>query len=111
MEYASGNIYIRHMVFDKAGDIVEGHKHNFDHHTLCVRGAVKVKRTHPDGRTDEAEQVAGDLGLLIKAECTHELIATKDDTLCFCIYAHRVPQADGSEVISQHYTGWENAYL
>lgn len=43
MEFISGNIFIRPMVFDQAGSTIEGHAHNFDHTTYVVRGSVRIE--------------------------------------------------------------------
>lgn len=106
-EYASGNIYIRTNHMERRGEVLPGHKHNFDHHTLVVAGGIRVRRRAPDGTEDEVESWAGELGLLIKAECEHEITALADETLFLCVYAHRNPQ-DGKVI--QTYNGWANAY-
>lgn len=107
MEYASGNIFQRQMIFAKAGDVVQGHAHNFDHVTFVCMGGVRIERKHPDGREDSIEVMAGEPGVLIKAECIHKLTALTDGTTAFCIYAHRTPQGD----VVQRYTGWQDAYV
>jgi quercetin dioxygenase-like cupin family protein len=105
-EYAAGNIFIRENPLPKVGDRVAGHKHNFDHVTYVVRGAVHVHATKPDGTEIEADFRAGQ-HFLVKAEVLHEITATEDDTLFHCIYSHRTPQGD----IVQEYSGWGPAYV
>ena len=79
MEYVSGNIFIREMPFEKAGQVVEGHTHNFDHTTYVVRGSIKIERLDP--ATDEVLNAIvkkasdGYNWVLIKAECKHRLTA------------------------------------
>ena len=104
MEWVSGNIFIRPMKFEKAGNKVDGHKHNFDHTTIVFRGAVKVRATLPDGRLIERD-FAAPAHFLVKAEVTHEITALVDDTEAWCVYSHRTPQGD----VVQTYTGWEDA--
>jgi len=82
------NVYVRQMLFEKAGDINAGHEHIFDHQTLLARGGVKAV---VDGKTSYfvAPQI-----IFIKAGITHEFTATEDNTLCYCIHALR----DGDDV-------------
>jgi len=82
------NVYIRQMLFEKAGDVNEGHEHVFDHQTLLARGGVKAV---VGGKTSYfvAPQI-----IFIKAGVMHEFTATEDNTLCFCIHALR----DGDDV-------------
>ncbi len=57
-EIVSGNIMIRKMVFAKAGGVREGHTHNFDHTMVVHVGAVRIKRTNPDGTVEERDFTA-----------------------------------------------------
>lgn len=106
MELVCGNIFIRPNLLKKVGDAVAGHKHNFDHTTYVVRGAVHVKGVCPDGRVVEKEFKAGEF-CLVKAEVEHTITALSDDTLFHCIYSHRTPQGD----VVQEFTGWSPAYV
>ncbi len=105
MELVSGNIYLRPNPLLKAGDLVAGHKHNFDHTTFVIRGSVHVKATLPDGTIREKDFEAGQ-HFLVRVDTIHEISAIVDDTLFYCIYSHNTPQAR----ISQVYEGWEAAY-
>lgn len=107
-EWINGNIYIRSNKLAKAGDKVEGHTHNFDHTTIVFKGAVHVLAKLPNGATIERRFGEGqDHGrhCLIKAEVEHEITALVDDTEFWCVYSHRTPQGE----ISQVWTGWEAA--
>ena len=104
MEFISGNILIRPMRFEAAGDVVEGHAHNFDHTTYVVRGAIRIEA---DGRSVEKRAAEGHNWVLIKAGVKHRITALEDNTLGHCIYSHRTPQDE----IVQHYDGWEKAYV
>ena len=109
MEYASGNVFIREMRFDKAGDVVQGHAHNFDHTTYCARGAMRIESLHADGSVKDSTEIDADKGMnwaLIKAGVTHRITSLRDGTIGHCIYAHRTPQAE----VVQEYTGWAPAY-
>ncbi len=105
-EWVSGNVFIRPNKLAKVGDRVNGHTHNFDHTTIFFRGRFQVKATLPDGTKIEREFTAP-AHCLIRADVTHELIALEDDSEFWCVYAHRDPQGR----ITQHYTGWEQAYV
>ena len=82
------NVFIRQMLFEKNGDVNEGHAHVFDHQTLLARGSIKAV---VDGQTSyfTAPQI-----IFIKAEILHEFTAMEDNTLCYCIHALR----DGDDV-------------
>lgn len=96
----TGNIFVREMPFTKAGQRVEGHAHNFDHMTYCVRGALRIER---DGQA--VDKRAGEWAL-IKAGVPHRITALENDSLGHCIYAHRTPQGE----VVQKSTGWQPAY-
>lgn len=105
MEWVSGNVFIRPMKFEKAGDKRDGHEHNFDHTTIVFRGSVHVTARTPDGSVIERDFKAP-AHFLVKADVHHEITALQDDTEAWCVYAHRTSQGD----VVQDYTGWEGAY-
>ena len=82
------SVYVRHMVFEKAGDIENGHAHIFDHQTLVAKGSVKVKANGKETVFNAPHCV------FIKANVEHELTAMEDDTVVYCIHALR----DGEDV-------------
>lgn len=82
------SVYVRHMVFEKAGDIEEGHAHVFDHQTLVAKGSIKIKANGKE------TVFAAPHCVYIKADVEHELTAMEDDTVVYCIHALR----DGSDV-------------
>lgn len=104
-EWASGNVYIRPMRRN-AGEVVEGHTHNFDHTTIFFRGRWNVRATLPDGRVIE-RQFQAPSHALIKAEVVHQLTALDDGSEAWCVYAHRTPQGE----VVQEFNGWGDAYL
>lgn len=105
MEWVSGNILIRPNFFGKAGEVIQGHKHNFDHTSFVIKGSVRVRATTPDGRKLDKVFKAGQ-HFLVLAEVDHEITALEDNTEFFCIYSHRTPQGD----VVQEVTGWDEAY-
>lgn len=108
------------MHFDRAGDSVQGHTHNFDHVTLILTGAVRIKyrRQTADGKIElQGEREfrapnklydasAEPAFALIRANVMHEIIALEDNTHCWCVFAHRDPTT--GEVVEQ-WNGWRGA--
>ena len=109
MEYVSGNIFIREMRFPRAGDVVHGHAHDFDHTTYVTRGSIQIERLGPDGKVERSVVKRASDGhnwILIKSGVWHRLTALEDDSMGHCIYAHRDPQGE----IVQAYDGWTPGY-
>ena len=106
MEWSSGNVFIRPNTLDHAGDVTHGHAHQFDHTTIVMEGAVRIRATLPDGRVIDREFRAPAHALIL-AGVEHEITALEDQTVYWCIYSHRSPQG---EVVLQH-NGWGDAYV
>lgn len=106
MEWVSGNIYIRANKLEKAGDVTNGHTHNFDHTTIVFKGGIHVKAELPNGKVIERDFYAPS-HCLIKAEVKHTITALQDNTEYWCVYSHRNPQGD----IVQEYDGWGTSYV
>jgi quercetin dioxygenase-like cupin family protein len=87
------NLWLRQMVFKKAGDANEGHEHNYDHVTLLTTGSVRV---HVEGKTTDftAPQM-----IYIKQGKSHFIEALEDNTIAFCVHALR--DKDTADVIAQ----------
>ena len=110
MEYVQGNIFIREMRFDKAGDCISGHTHNFDHTTYVAKGEVLIEAVDEAGDVLRSRLIKASDGfnfVLIKASIRHRLTAKTDDCIAHCIYAHRNPQGD----VVQAYDGWAQGYV
>jgi hypothetical protein len=105
VEWVSGNIFIRPNTLPKVGDVTHGHTHNFDHTTVVFRGAVHVRATLPNGAVIERDFTAP-AHFLVRADVEHEITALADDTVYWCVYAHRDAQGD----VVQTNTGWHEAY-
>lgn len=82
------NVFIRQMIFLKAGDIEQGHAHAFDHVTLLSAGSIRLRAL---GTTTDFKAPHH---IFIKAGVVHELEALEDNTVAQCIHALR----DGDKV-------------
>jgi hypothetical protein len=107
--WVGGNIAVREMKFEKVGDVVVGHKHNFDHTTYVAKGSLKIEQLDENGSVIKSVIKDSSMGknfVLIKAEVTHRITALEDNSIGHCIYAHRTPQGE----VVQHYDGWKQSY-
>lgn len=79
MEFKSGNIFIREMAFDKAGDTVEGHAHKHDHTTYVPHGGLRIDKLDRVGgevvQSIEKRASKGHSWVLIKAGVVHRVTA------------------------------------
>lgn len=110
MEFVSGNVFIRPMLFEKKGDVVNGHTHNFDHTTYVPRGGLRFELLDAAGnvaRSTDKWAAEGHNHVLIRAGACHRITALEDGSLGHCIYAHRNPQGD----VVQDYDGWTPGYV
>lgn len=125
MEFVSGNIFVREMRFTRAGDVVQGHVHNFDHTTYVAKGALRVEllrivkeavlnahnvevepAQYEVMRAVEKSASDGRNWVLIKAGAVHRITALTDGALGHCIYSHRTAQGE----IVEEFDGWGPAY-
>ena len=104
-EWASGNIFIRPVTLAKAGDVMDGHEHEFDHTTIVFTGRVHIHATCKEGCDKEGEFSAPSHAL-IRKDWRHTITALEDNTVFWCVYSHTTPQGE----ISQVYDGWAPAY-
>lgn len=77
------NLWVRMMHFKKAGDLNEGHSHDYDHITLLSKGSVEV---YVEGQktTFKAPHM-----IYIAKGKRHHLVALEDDTIASCVHALR----------------------
>jgi len=83
------NLFVKQMVFRKAGDKEHGHAHAYDHLTLLSKGRLRVTALGKD--TD----FTAPTHIYIKADVIHELTALEDDTIAHCIHAMRDENGSG----------------
>lgn len=108
-EVLEGPIFRRMYQLDRACESKQGHKHNYDHVTLVLRGRLKVLYSYEkDGKTVEGE--AGEFGqgesVTILKHVHHTLIALEDNTIYVCVFSHR----DFDGVVVERYVGNTEAY-
>lgn len=96
-----GPIMCRDNHLAKKGDVIDGHKHTFDHVTIVISGAVHVRGLLPGGKTKEGEFRAGQIITILK-DVDHLITATEDNTLILCVYSHRTANGE----IVEHYDPW-----
>ena len=77
------NLYSRMMHFKNAGDVEQGHTHQFDHLTLLAKGRLRVT---VDGNTTD---FTAPHMIYIKKDKFHVLEALTDETVAYCIHALR----------------------
>lgn len=85
------NLYSRMMHFQKAGDIEQGHTHQFDHLTLLAKGRLRVT---VDGNTTD---FTAPHMIYIHKDKFHVLEALTDETVAYCIHALR--EKDTGEIL------------
>lgn len=102
-EQISGNIFIRPNYLEHIGDVVHGHKHNFDHTTFLFTGKAHVKAVLPNGSIVEKDFTAPS-HFLVKKDVEHEITALEPDTEFFCVYSHR----DAQGRVTEENDGWGN---
>lgn len=100
-----------------AGDIVEGHTHNFHHTTFFPSGVWKCERFGrivgtDDGwhKVSETTIRGGSPGawLPIEADMKHRFELLEGPGCYMCVYAHRVPET--GEVVKE-FNAWRDAYV
>jgi quercetin dioxygenase-like cupin family protein len=77
------NLWTRQMHFVKAGNTEYGHTHDFDHLTLLASGSVRIT---VDG---EVSTFVAPHMIFISKDKRHEIVALEDNTVAYCIHAHR----------------------
>ena len=81
------NVWVKMMVFQKAGNFNPGHSHTFDHGTLLTQGSVEVDI---DG---EKTVFKAPTIIYIEKDKKHTITALEDNTIACCIHAIRDGEA------------------
>lgn len=86
-----GNIWVRQIKLAKSGDLIDGHKHHFDHVSFLTKGKVAV---HVEGK--EPKEFTAPTFIIIDKDHEHKVVALEDDVDWFCVFALR--DVDGSVI-------------
>lgn len=78
-----GNLFVKLNKLNKAGDLMRGHAHTFDHVTLLAIGSVWMRKNG-----EQVRHVAPKL-LVTPAEVAHEFECIDGPALLCCIHAIR----------------------
>lgn len=92
-EEVSGNIFIRKNMNLQKGQVVPGHKHNFDHTTIVFTGSIRVRTPREGFAVFRAPD-----HFLVKKDVMHEITALENNTEFWCVFAHR---DDHGEVVQE----------
>lgn len=96
-----GNIFVRAMTFPKTGDIIYGHKHNFDHMTFVYKGKVRCIAKSDIG-VSTTKLYEAPAFFLIPKDIIHEFIALEPSE-AYCIFAHRNENGEVVEEWNENY--------
>lgn len=77
------NMWIRQKVFTEIGEVIGGHKHNYDHVSLLATGSVEVE---VDG---VVRQFDAPTFLVIRKDKVHNVKALTENVTWFCVFASR----------------------
>ncbi len=105
----NGPVGSRTFLLEAKCQVNEGHKHNYDHAMLVIRGRVKVFYRHEkDGKLVEGETEEFGQGkiLTVMKDVHHTIKALEPNTLYFCLFSHR----DFDGLVSESYTGNAESY-
>src|SRR5262245_57708947 len=97
-----GPVGYRKFTLEKVCEANEGHKHNYDHVTIVIRGRIKVLyRYKQDGKLVEGESKEFGPGevVTIKAEVHHTIKSLEPNSQYLCVFSHR----DFDGLVTQSY--------
>ena len=91
-----GNIWVRQVELQNAGDITSGHYHLFDHVSLLVQGTVEVEVEGNPPKIFTAPTF-----IVIKKERPHKLKAISDNVVWYCVFAIRDVDGDVTDIVPE----------
>lgn len=77
------NIWIRQKVFTEIGEVIGGHKHNYDHVSLLATGSVEVEVDGAVSRFDAPTF------LVIRKDKVHNVKSLTEKVIWYCVFASR----------------------
>lgn len=123
-EFVNGSNFFREMSFERIGDAIPTHRHNFGHTTFIVFGSALCQELVEDpngeielldGQVFRRFRVAreilkkaerGRAWVYVKPGTWHRFVAVEPHTLAYCVFAHHTPQGN----VVETYDGWSPAY-
>lgn len=76
-----GNLFVKMMTFERAGEIHEGHAHTYDHTTLLASGQLAVESNGKRSEWDAPFLIS------VPKNVSHTLIALAEGTVVCCLHA------------------------
>ena len=99
-----GNIWVRQHFLEKAGDVIEGHKHHFDHVSLLTNGSVKVE---VEGY--EAKEFKAPTFIVIDKDHMHKITALEDRIIWYCVFALRDVDGNAGDIYGENHNPLSHA--
>jgi len=97
-----GNNFLRPMRFPDVGSIVVGHKHNYDHITILIQGAIlgRAWNVNEDGKQVMVAEKAfkAPAFMNVRAHRWHEFIALEANSYAVCVFALRTRDGEVATV-------------
>jgi quercetin dioxygenase-like cupin family protein len=85
-----GNIFVKRVLLEKAGDHTYGHSHRYSHMSLLTNGKMLV-----EVEGEPPTIYAAPAFMHISAEKHHKMTALEDGTMSFCVHdTHGLPIED-----------------
>jgi len=84
-----GNIWVREIRFEKAGESKAGHKHEFDHLHFLAKGKVLLRIYEDKDKLLLETKKESPAWIKVPKEHFHDIVALEDNTLGYCIQALR----------------------
>ena len=99
-----GNIWVRQHFLEKAGDVIEGHKHHFDHVSLLTNGKVKVE---VEGY--EPKEFVAPTFIVIDKNHMHKITALEDKIVWYCVFALRDVDGNAGDIYGENHNPLSHA--
>lgn len=101
-EFETCGIFVRPMILENVGDLIDGHTHNFDHLMLCLKGSAHIVAKYTDGSLAFEDDITEGGYVAVQKNIEHEITATSVPYKQFCVYPSRFPNGK----VAGENTGW-----
>lgn len=92
LHYA-GNVFIKEVFLEHAGDVMEGHEHLYDHLTMIAQGVVDIFIE------DQPTRIVAPRVVLIRKNVRHAMVAVEGPVMFACI--HALHDGDTGELLDE----------